>query len=192
MKTQWIFPTPIYYTMLDDEEVQKEINSKIHKVNFEYGPKAWGKTHMITSNFQGEFNCVIEELQLNKLKKEIGFHLKQFINDTNSRLPKDFKITESWFSKFNKDDFGHIHNHSLSDVSGVYYYKTNGEDGSIFFENPNDTASCFDLTVPQTDRFYHKPEVGKLILFPPYLRHGILKNTTDNDRITISFNLKYA
>ena len=192
MKTQWIFPTPVYYTMLDDEKVQKEIHNIIHKVNFEYGPEAWGKTHKLSTNFQGEYNCVITEWQLDNLKKQIDFHLKQYIKDTNSKMPKDYKIMESWFSKFDKGDWGHIHNHSLADVSGVYYYKTNGNDGSIFFENPTDTASCFDLTAPQTDRFYHQPAVGKLILFPPYLRHGILENTTDNDRITIAFNLKYA
>ena len=35
----------------------------------------------------------------------------------------------------------------------------------------------------------HKPEVGKILLFPGWLKHGINTNNTDNIRISLSFNI---
>jgi ectoine hydroxylase-related dioxygenase (phytanoyl-CoA dioxygenase family) len=35
-----------------------------------------------------------------------------------------------------------------------------------------------------------QPKIGKLIMFPGYLPHGVERNGTTDDRISISFNVK--
>ena len=77
-------------------------------------------------------------------------------------------------------------------ISGVYYYKTNGDDGDIFFECPVPTiGSSFCYFNNYCNRWIHKPEEGKILLFPSWLKHGISKNETDETRISISFNLYF-
>ncbi len=34
------------------------------------------------------------------------------------------------------------------------------------------------------------PEAGKLLMFPSWLEHGVPQNTTDEERISMSFNFE--
>ena len=44
--------------------------------------------------------------------------------------------------------------------------------------------------VPHTSSTWsYPPQEGRLILFPAWLSHGVRENETDEDRISISFNL---
>ena len=91
----------------------------------------------------------------------------------------------------NHFQFEHDHTGPFSNnvLSGIYYYKTNGSDGDLVFMSPNPfqlsgISSFGDSEV----RF--KPEEGKLLLFPPWLRHRVEINKTEHIRISIAFNLK--
>ena len=126
---------------------------------------------------------------MNKLSKEIDKHLKEYCSEIGYEY-KRYKI-DSWLSKFGKGNYAHIHHHGITDISGVYYYKTNGNDGKIFFETPNpflDTQLCY-LRYGET--WEHKPQEGKILLFPGWLRHGVRTNETDNTRISLSFNIYF-
>ena len=39
--------------------------------------------------------------------------------------------------------------------------------------------------------FEHEPMEGKLIIFPGWLLHGVRQNSTDNTRISLSFNITF-
>jgi ectoine hydroxylase-related dioxygenase (phytanoyl-CoA dioxygenase family) len=36
----------------------------------------------------------------------------------------------------------------------------------------------------------YEPQSSKLILFPGWLPHGVERNTTEEDRVSVSFNVK--
>ena len=91
---------------------------------------------------------------------------------------------KSWFSKFENGDFGHIHSHLPWDISGCYYFKTQHDDGKIFFEDPKPHRLLF-----LSSRWEHKPIEGKMLLFPSWLQHGIHRNLTKNTRVSFSFNI---
>ena len=101
--------------------------------------------------------------------------------------PGQWKIQDSWFAKFNKGHYAHIHSHGHADIAGVYYFQTNNEDGTIFFEAPSKcmaNAKCY-----RPPRYEQRAEAGKILFFPGWLEHGVTTNTSDESRISLSFNI---
>ena len=148
----------------------------------------WSATHYLSTDFVGEFN-IIKELGLHKIKKEIDKHVRNYCDELGFEM-QEYKM-ESWFSKFEKGNYAHIHNHGITDISGVYYYKTNGEDGRLFFKSPNknlETSKCY---IKLSGRRKYKPREGDIVLFPGWLDHGVETNSTDNIRISLAFNILF-
>lgn len=88
-----------------------------------------------------------------------------------------------------------IHYHANCHFSGVYYVSVKApECGSIFFRDPRVASRM--LTYP-TDRATEftaeevrmRPEEGRMYVFPGWLEHGVEENRSDQDRISISFNV---
>jgi uncharacterized protein (TIGR02466 family) len=76
-----------------------------------------------------------------------------------------------------------------AEISGVYYYQTNGKDGDICFINPFNAARYFDFgRVSSRSNNIYTPTVGRLLLFPSYVQHKVRPNKTDNTRISLAFN----
>ena len=180
-----VFSTPLYSTISENNDIQNEIGACIDKVNFQYIEK-WGKTHKISIV---DAEDVIGHYELDHFKKFLNENIVEYCKQIGFQ-PKEKYRLQSWFAKFNKDDYGHIHNHGHADISGVYYYKTNGDDGDLAFYTPvinSETSTVFNVDTT----WIHKPVVGKLIMFPGYLKHGIFRNTTTSERISLSFNIDF-
>ena len=83
-----------------------------------------------------------------------------------------------WFNIARNGEKTGIHDHAyLSSLSGVIYLQADKGCGDLYFrkEGVDDLSIC--------------PEVGKLIIFPPFLRHGVHANKSSRDRISFAFNL---
>jgi uncharacterized protein (TIGR02466 family) len=185
---QNLFETPIYSKFLENyQEIQTEIDQKIGDINFT-AKESWGNPHYLsTSTFK---DCIITQHNFVKIRHAIHNNLIEYCKEIDFGI-RSYTMT-SWFALFNKNNYGQLHNHGSADISGVYYYKTNEEDGDLFFENPAPavkTSLCFYDKYAQ--RMTHKPAVGKFLLFPAYLDHGIMSNNTENTRISLAFNIVF-
>jgi uncharacterized protein (TIGR02466 family) len=184
-----LFPTPIYYNIVDNlDEIQDELNAcLVESVNFIMNEK-WGKTHYM-SDPTFETNLILD-YNLKIFQENLDLHFNRYCVEAGLPL-RPYKISSSWMSLFKKDNYGHIHNHGGVDISGVYYLQTNQEDGKIFFLCPTPSMETSlgyqDLAI----RWEHSPLVGKILLFPGWLSHGIQTNTTDSQRVSISFNINF-
>ena len=125
-----------------------------------------------------------------ELKKSIHNHLLTYLGLLHYPVSNLRYETDSWFTMFKKGNYAHVHSHGTADVSGVYYFKTNQKDGDIFFEPPLPQLKQSKLFYNHSGSWSHTPKEGKLMLFPGWLSHGVRTNTTDFDRIGISFNIK--
>jgi uncharacterized protein (TIGR02466 family) len=178
-----LFSTPIYVDMIQNiDEVQSEIDGVINNIKFTEPPSTWGKTHLLSSS------DIFETHKMVVTESTIFNHVINYCKYLEFKIPNKYKI-ESWMTLFNKDDYGHTHNHGHADISGVYYYKTTGDDGDIFFESPVEGAQNSLVYAKCAERWNHTPKVGKIILFPGWLKHGVLKNTKESKRHSISFNV---
>jgi len=182
-----IFATPIYFAILENiKEVKEEFDQIKEKINFYDTPEMWGKPQKLTTkNFEDN---VIGENNMKLIKEVIDINVKLFLETLN--LPYHEYILTSWITSNDRGEYSPVHNHLTADISGVYYYETNGQDGNIFFVTPclAITASIFNKV---SENYYVPPEEGKLILFPGWLQHGVTTNTTSSNRKSLAFNIYF-
>lgn len=88
----------------------------------------------------------------------------------------------------------HVHPHSF--LSGVFYIKTPKDCGRIWFIHPSDCIEydwkkeyweVFDISNAPIQYLTVQPK--RLYLFPSWLKHGVEQNKSEEDRISISFNI---
>ena len=187
------FPTPVYFNFVADQKrsvIQDEIKAVVDDLTQKdlfRKNLAWGKQNHSLSDADFKSN-LFDEYTLNILKEEIELHIDCYARAYKE--PKKFQIVNSWLTLTKPTEYTTVHNHGTSDMSGVYYFKTNGEDGSFYFMNPMlPLTSTSYLT--NTEVVSYKPEVGKIILFPGWLQHGVRSNDTDDIRISLSFNVNF-
>lgn len=189
MSIEQLYATPILVKVLDNyKNINCDIDKEIDRIDW-HTKKEWGEpNHISTTDFDED---IILSKNLFSLSDAIDNCLKEYCKEI------DFKIInysrKSWILKIKNGHFAHSHNHAPTDISGVYYYQTTGNDGHFFFESPNtyfETSKCFRKKYGQ--RFLQQPEVGKIILFPGWLRHGVFLNSSNDERISISFNINFV
>jgi len=183
-----LFPTPIYKSFISNfSEVQKELDDCIGDIDFRMVTE-WGTTHYLSDPYFK--SSIIYEKNLDNLKKGIDIALSEYCSEIRHGYDK-YDIIDSWMTLFKKNNYAHIHSHGEADLAGVYYYKTgmSDNDSSFFFCTPvvGSEASIFW----GEQRISMRPEEGTILLFPGWLRHGVTMNETDDDRVSISFNLVF-
>lgn len=189
----YFWPTPIFENQLEANtsfKIQAELSEVIlDKKSKDCFSDPWNNNRLeVSDNFKTN---IFEEYELASFRQAIEFCVVNYLENLGEKLVS-LTITDCWITKSTKHQYGHIHNHMPSDISGVYYFQTSQEDGSIFFENPLQIA--YSSKLGNKNIFFPsykiKPNVGKIILFPGWLSHGVDTNTTDSERISISFNIK--
>ena len=89
-----------------------------------------------------------------------------------------------------------VHNHPQSALSGVYYVQAAEGCGDLFFRDPREAVNMFapplkERTPWTFDRVTYRPRVGRLLIFPSWLLHGVAPNLSDQTRVCVSFNVGY-
>ena len=129
--------------------------------------------------------------------------LIEFIDDTMQRIKKiisasddlDFTVTNCWI---NINGFGArnaVHSHGNAHFSGVYYVEVPYASGEIEFKDPNTylrEAHSFGykrIDVMNCTALRYSPVSGLLLIFPGYLPHEVLENQSENERVSVSFNV---
>ncbi len=105
---------------------------------------------------------------------------------------------EGWVNVLANGGLNTPHDHPNWTWSGCYYVSVPESDkelsGSIeFFDTRTnvrtltvDGAACF------ASKFVMKPKAGMLLMFPSYLRHWVYPNESEEERVTIAFNARFA
>tara|TARA_E500000331_G_C17055907_1_gene626063 strand:- start:175 stop:777 length:603 start_codon:yes stop_codon:yes gene_type:complete len=185
------FSTPIYLSEIKGstfDNVQEEISSCIDKLDFNMNDD-WGKTHFMSDiNFTEH---MFGKHSLTHLMDAIDRHLKRYMKEIGYEPMQEYHYDSSWVALFEKGNYGHIHDHGAVDISGVYYHKTNGKDGNIFFESPNTNLASSLPFSHLSNSMTCEPKEGRILLFPGWLKHGIKMNETDDTRISLSFNIYF-
>lgn len=102
------------------------------------------------------------------------------------------KLHQMWACINKRHDQNLIHSHTNNyNLSGVYYVNVPQDSGDIVFRDPRPGAlsAPYRLFKDDCDHASFTPFVGLTILFPSYLEHFVLPSRSDEDRISISFDL---
>jgi uncharacterized protein (TIGR02466 family) len=191
-----LFATPIYEHVPKFDEIfliQKEISEILETIRkndkFE-NPFGWNDG--VLTNIKQRLN-MIDHYQLKNLKSYVEKHTRLYISFIKAYENKNLFLSHSWMNITKDGTFQDSHQHQDSVISGVYYFQTNQKDGNITFETPN-PYMALEL-FPFGQEFYKYfsiiPSVGKIVIFPGWLKHQVEKNNTLDERISISFNYLY-
>jgi len=218
MSLMYLFPTTIYQefaTLENYDPVQIEIQSclkEIHETknycNVSYIFKDAKNIKENKSLDQGYFisDDLIGHFKLTNLEQRIYNSLENYLaavqwtatlKEADPIIPNkgagNFKIMNSWMNIGVKGTRHEYHCHPGYTIAGVYYFRVSDEQGGICFNNPNLMLYHADFpegrTSPQSIEYI--PRDGEIILFPAWLQHSTVENNSDEERISIAFNINF-
>ena len=184
-----IFPTVIHEYLYD------KFNEK-EAIDFCYKQRELDPKGKVISNRGGWHSNFFNVTDDNIISHTLGKGLGKSIFTS---LDPSLEISIIYWIMINcPNSYNTSHTHPDSHFSGVLWLKIPEKSGKIKFDNPLshtgfvEASSYLDEVKDQT-AFYHSmifdPEVGKMLTFPSALRHEVFPNESDEDRISISYNI---
>ena len=107
------------------------------------------------------------------------------------------EITGCWATVLGKGAVHRAHSHPNNFLSGVYYVRTHPGADTISFHDPRNQTGIIrppvvELTDENTDLVVLSVKNGTLLIFPSYLQHSVDTNMSEEERISISFNIMFS
>ncbi|HEX9275121.1 MAG TPA: 2OG-Fe(II) oxygenase family protein [Casimicrobiaceae bacterium] len=108
-----------------------------------------------------------------------------------------FEITGCWATVLAKGAVHKAHSHPNNFLSGVYYIRIHPGSDTINFHDPRSQTRVIrppvvELTSANTDQVVVRVTNGTLLMFPSYLEHSVDANVSEQERISISFNIMFT
>lgn len=167
-KTHTLFPTLIYSF--------KSPKSPNTLVDFLYQVKKEEPKGRIVSNEGGWQSFDL-------LKFPIFQDLIKYLESSIYHIcKKNLKLNSLWGNISSTHHFNLLHHHSYlpQSISGVYYLQTPPNCGEIIFHNSNNLNESFVFT----------PQNNDIIIFSGTSLHRVSPNKSDQDRISLAFNVE--
>jgi uncharacterized protein (TIGR02466 family) len=190
-----LFPTPLYTYKLENKEytdVQTEIQTVVDALYTEnqWGQNpSWNSSSQYLSNRGNFIESILRSKDMKVVTTFIMYHCFNYMRMMNVKPAYKPAIETSWLTLSKPGLSSHVHDHGTSHISGVYWFKTNGSDGDIVFRNSFKALKCNPIGSSFAHETSFSPDQGRLILFPGFLDHSVKENTTNEDRISLSFNI---
>ena len=189
-----LFPDPIFHYKLEN---YKQINKELLNYILELQKK--DKKGNNRSNRGGwhspNFDIVNPGPPINFINSFKDF-LKHIIEDEIGweYVPNKQRVVAMWAIINKKNSYNVMHNHQNCYLSSAYYVKKPQNSGDITFFDPTE-AKTYRFPEKERNTNYStqtvtiKPEEGDLLIFPSYLYHAVEINSSNEDRVVISFNI---
>ena len=107
----------------------------------------------------------------------------------------------AWININKPGNYNVKHLHPTNDLSGVLWIKAPQNSGDIVFESPYEFQAYQEID-SYVDEFrnsfnidhsyYFTPTDGRMLIFPSHLMHEVEENLSNEDRISVSFNIKLS
>ena len=118
--------------------------------------------------------------------------------ESNNIFECNIILDSLWVNINGKGHYNKEHQHPNSDLSGVFWIKSPKNAGNLEFTSPHGFVQYKELNfyskkyrednkAHHTYEFY--PVAGRIVIFPSFIVHRVLPNQSDEDRISVSFNI---
>ena len=186
-----MFSVPLHTMYIKDFDKKKEelIDYVYNLKSKQSGRNATNRGGWQSSVFPVKGGDVLQDLILNLVSNIPSFR-------TDRRIETK---CQAWVNINSPSSYNIKHCHPCSDLAGVLWIKIPKNSGQICFYSPYDYM-CYEEIKSYSDDFkkdtnyYYNysfiPNEGLLVLFPSHLQHDVEVNKSDEDRISVSFNLK--
>ena len=188
IRQELMWPTPYWHTMVWD------FMRSERSVSFNEDMTGWilGKMEReqsVKKSNRGGWQSEIQkpEGEFLPLVKEIT----EMCKNLNLGIQEVF-IPQLWVNVNKKGDWNIIHQHGSYNLSGTYYVKVPKDSGRIVFRDPRPAAISNVFMNNRFDKGEFKNVnivEGLLMIWPSYLDHFVEPSQTDEERISISFDI---
>ena len=190
-ETEWFFPVPLWRFRLvtDRENINKNIEKRIYE-------KYEGEKTRSASN-EGGWHSV-GNMHDDPVMEPIIILISHGINELNYESNMNYTNYKIflWSNLNRPGDYNSMHAHPDCHLSGAYYVKVpEGDCGKLrlynpmyFYNYPNSQNSKPPYTSGRVDI---KSEEGTLLIFRSPIMHDVTRNNTQEDRISVSFNIVF-
>jgi uncharacterized protein (TIGR02466 family) len=108
-----------------------------------------------------------------------------------------YEVTACWATVLARGAAHKMHQHPNNFLSGVYYVRTPPGADTINFHDPRNQSGIIrppviELTADNTDQVVVRVKDGTMLVFPAYLQHSVDASASDEERISISFNIMFS
>lgn len=185
-----LWPTNVYALKTENLNLLSTIEQeRVKEVGYQKSNVGGYQSHTQMDKVEG-FKPLIEQITkfFRTIKQMPGYDSIQ-----------DIQIPQMWFNINTKGNYNEIHSHgNMYQFSGTYYVKVPNKSGRICFRDPRPSAISnefhfrysqvnFGTNYKATYRF--PVEDNLLVIFPSFLEHYVEASNTDEERITISFDI---
>ena len=184
-----LWPTPYWYTQIWEfmrSETRVTFNDDFIGYILNEAEK---KESTIKSNRGGWQSEIVKHNDENY--KPLVDEIVEFVRHLNLPIKK-FEIKQLWANVNRKNDYNIVHQHGNYDLSGTYYVKVPKNSGRLMFRDPRPGAISNSFMSKNFDKGeLHGVNIleGMLVMWPAYLDHLVEPNKTDDERISISFDI---
>ena len=193
MKKTELFACPLLYY---DVPFYSDIKEKF--VNEIYTLRDNSVGGVVISNRGGWQSPSIPPMQktLRVIMNDICTNIRQTLLESGNEI----YIQNLWYNINGPGASNDRHTHPGCDLAGIFFVKVpEGDCGELEIENPNHFAqyhmlSSLDEKLKKDLRASHSmwlpPEEGATVIFPSNILHRVMTNNTDEDRISIAWNMR--
>ena len=191
--TKNIFPVPIHtFDVNGFNEIQDEL------IDYAYELRKKDPKGVSISNRGGWQSSGFEV-------KDENDKLHNFLFNCINGFPHiNYKVNfliYAWININKPGNYNVKHLHPTNDLSGVLWIKAPQNSGDIVFESPYEFQAYQEID-SYVDEFrnsfnidhsyYFTPTDGRMLIFPSHLMHEVEENLSNEDRISVSFNIKLS
>lgn len=184
-----IFKTSIFKTKIEDsyykEYFVKILNEEKTKI------KSTIKSNI--GGYQTRSDLTINAPQL--IKTLFLNPAKEFITQLTPKKELNLTLKSFWINENKQCDYNLLHNHSPANISGVYYLKVPKDSGRLVFQT-GDSSKFNDNNFDYFNnnnfacRYFFDVQEYELYLFSGSTFHYVEPNRSNEERISVSFNIE--
>ena len=194
-----MFPIPLFPSLTHRLEVPEFEKIKEKLIEYVYNENKKNQEGVLRSNIGGWHSSSDYNRSNNLISSTLLPVLKDYFSNRQI-FKSNFEMVcnSMWININKKGDSNTLHTHPGGDLSGVFWIKVPKNSGDIVFYNPEEYcnyqldksySNIIKNIFNQKNSYSISPQEGKVILFPSHLDHSVEVNNSNEDRISISFNI---
>lgn len=154
---------------------------------------AWCKKNYINGyTSYGSMSQLHEQFSVfDELKRGLDREAKKYTKKLGLKFDTgSLELSSIWVNVMPKNCYHAFHAHPLSVVSGTYYVSVGKGSSPLRVEDPR--APLFMASPPRQIQMDLKPKNGDFILFESWLKHEVPPHSSNEDRVSVSFNYDWV
>ena len=191
-----IFSTIMQQVDFDDNGLNKQLEDYAYKL------KKNSQGRMLTN--RGGFQSKLIDMGqppvvCEKFLRLVMPEIDKYIQKYNLKSSYSLSVGELWFNIRGKGHYNTPPQHVHSDFSAVYYVKATDDAGDLEIETPDlrqemkrfywSNRDNFEYNAHNSLKYVVTPKPGRLVVVPSHMRHMVERNETDEDRISLAFDM---